>query len=172
VRYNALLRGILGALQAKVEGKSPNQLEESIRGVLDVYPFLLAGRREFLAGGTDPTAAASGFFPDITGNLTPKPGELFLVEQFVAYRNTSLAANEYIAFSPAFVGRTVPIGLLHYVMLAPPVGRFVAGDLGSSFAARPFVLVPGDIPGAWVDAVNIAVGTELALSMTFVRCEI
>ena len=171
-RFNAYLRGWLGLLDAKIDGRSPTEFEDALRGVLDAFPFVHAARREVQQGGATITPAVPGFYTDTTANLTPGPGEILLVDRMTVFSETPLAAATGLIISPGFTARTTPLGLFTRLLHSGFANRFTVGQCPYAVSTVPFVLVPGDIAGVWAAEATLPANYDLILSTSFVRCQI
>lgn len=168
-RFNAHLRGLLGLLQAKVEGRTPDQFEQSLRGTFDSWPFLFANQAESLRLVT----VGSGVEGIFTQAAAP-PGEIWLVEHCMWRLANGTGANGTLAaaeeLGAAMTLMTSNGGFLHLLGDAGQV--FLAGSIPVGYASRPFVLMPGDTLG-WQLWRAVTAGNFVAwIDLRFVRCAI
>jgi len=176
MRFNTYLRGLLGLLNAKVEGRAPSEILDAISGNLDCYPFLFAQRREISTFSTAPIGSASeGSVQWNAAVLNPvvPPGEIWLCERYTIWLNVVLPAGEEVTFSPTYLARSQSSGLITIVQVGPSsraLGLPTYMTMTSSEA--PFVLLPGDEPAIFVERIVSPLTLALVGSLAFVRCQI
>lgn len=159
-RFNTYLRGLLGLLDAKVEGKAPSVFLDELRLTLNALPFLYAQRRTVLVGATD-NVTLGGWWPSSGNAIRVPPGEVWYVEHanVIFGHSVPLVAGDHIAASPAYQTRTDVLGLLTEIAMENSVYGEFGGVTSPSFtASRPFLMLPGDVYGAWVNDCTPAAG--------------
>jgi hypothetical protein len=154
-RFNRTPRGLLGLLDAKVGGQTPQEIAAEVRAVVDAFPLFHAQIREAMTGQTagNVTAGVNLF----TGGtlIGPPADELWWVEHFSVKCDTSVGAGNTVCIAPminsAISGSLVgaPIVLNSVRLLANQVGW-----LAAAAADRAFLMVPGDTLGTWVETVG------------------
>jgi hypothetical protein len=152
-RFNTYLRGWLGLLDAKVEGRAPEQFLDDVRGTLDTYPFLYSQRREFVTGATgNVLATLTGWYtPNGTGLRCPS-GEVWFVENYSVQVGvvTPLAAAQELRIVLGTQARQGTLGLFREVLIPTTEMLGIEADSPAWANLRPFVMLPGDEFGFWV----------------------
>jgi len=168
-RFNAYLKGWLGALDQKNTGEPPTSSEESIRGMLDALPFVYAGRVESTEAVTA-GSAVEGFF----GAVNVPQGEMWLVQHAAFSLANGTGANGTLAAAEEF-GASLTLGsqnLFGYWALQEPQNIFLAGSFPIGQARRPFVAMPGDVIGLFYWRV-VTVGNFVStVRIRFLRCQV
>lgn len=167
-RFNTYLRGFLGLLDAKVEGKAPAQFEDVVRSTLDAYPFLYAQQRRIQSDVTG-AVAGSNFYAG--GPLVVVPqDEIWLVECCYGFPSTLPGAAD-VQWCPAQRSLN-SAGNQRVKLLAPAY----IGAMGSSISDEhrswwPTIGLPGDVFGAEVLNNTAYVGT-MDINVDFVACKV
>jgi len=153
--FNRLPRGLLGLLDAKVGGQNPQELTDELRPVLEMFPFYHAQFRDALSGQTAGNAVV-GTNSLATGSLTGPPAdELWWVEHYAVKMDAGLAAGNGVILMPSMLsvsssgGPSIPILLNSARNVANQIGWIAAAA-----ADRPFLMIPGDVLGAWVEWIS------------------
>jgi hypothetical protein len=166
-RFNTYLRGLLGMLDAKVEGKAPSSFEDTVRVTLDALPFFYAQKRVIVIDDTDSVVSASGWWP--CTSLQVPPEEVWYIEHAAVSFGTAipLPAGAVINASPAYQLRTGALGLLTEIALPTVPFAYGTNTVPQFASMRPFVLAPGDRLGVWAHFVAGAPGAGV-LRMTYI----
>lgn len=171
--FNTFLRGFLGVLDAKVSGISPQNFEESMRPVMDVYPFIYAQRRQIAAFTTAALVTTDEGFRGSTttpDDIVPSD-EVWLVAQH-AYNTPLLLAAEEFQATPAYKTRSNLGGFTEDFMLNTPPPIALAGTRATCNATDPYILLPGDQVGVWVQRIVTAVSIVVTFKVQFVICKV
>jgi hypothetical protein len=159
--YNRYPLGLLGLLDAKVRGQTPNELGEITQPVVELGPFLLAQGAEVL---TDNTAA-------IAANVNLGAAAL-LTAPFSARANAVLGAATTVRFQPlhqtALAIGTATAGLF---TLAPGITA-TTGERPASSAKHPIIIAPGDQLGVLVTELILGVAFTMALHAKISRLRV
>lgn len=164
--FNRTPRGLLGLLDAKVQGRTPQELAEIVQPMLDMFPLWNAQLREAMSGQTA-AAVPVGITALANGTLTGPPAdELWYVEQYTVKMDASIAAGQHVVLSPALIARVSGAAAGIPITLAPPAP--IANQIGwiaSNTTQRPLLLIPGDVLGVWIDSVSGLATTVTGLAL-------
>jgi hypothetical protein len=168
--YNRYPLGLLGLLDAKVRGQTPNELGEITQPVVELGPFLLAQGAEVL---TDNTAAiAANVNLGAAALLTAPQDEVWYVHAFSARANAVLGAATTVRFQPlhqtALAIGTATAGLF---TLAPGITA-TTGERPASSAKHPIIIAPGDQLGVLVTELILGVAFTMALHAKISRLRV
>lgn len=156
--FNRYPVGLLGLLDAKVQGKTPRLLQETTQAGVELTPFLLEQGIESLNDLTANIGAVGRFF-GTNLNLVVPDQQLWYVHACSARPNAALAA-----------GTTYTVQVIHETALAngPSTqclyvrSEAQTGGVGTQpFAGNgpPFLMSPGDRIGAYF--AQVVVGTAI-----------
>jgi len=166
---NTYPRGLLGLLDAKTSGRTPEALGDQVSMILDVFPFYQAQRRETISGNTAAVAGGGAIFP--TSGFSVPQDEIWFVVGYNVVANAALAATEFLGFVPVHRSQNTA-GNTADVHLAPAL---VAGSTTpvqpASAAQRPFLAIAGDQLGAFIYHRAVYAGT-LRMDAMIVRIKI
>jgi hypothetical protein len=154
-------RGLLDLLGLKGFGDNPTELEDKVRGVVDLTQLYLGDQFVSLATGT-PNISANGFNVAADQVLTVPAGTYWLVSGFVCQRSVALAA----ATSCSVQLGVSRLGAVSAMPLAPDERVVLTGEtfsLGVCFNPGQLVLRPGDRLGCYTQ--KGLYGTPFPISM-------
>ena len=140
-------RGLLDLLGLKGFGDNPTELEDKVRGTVDLSQMYLADQFVSLATATA-NVSANGFNFAATTILTCPPGTLWFVSGFVAQRSVALAAATQVSVQLG-INR---LGAVSAMPLAPDERVVLTGEtfaLGVCFNPGQLVMRPGDSLGVY-----------------------
>jgi hypothetical protein len=142
-RFNTYLRGLLGLLDAKVQGKAPEQFDDTMRVTLGAEPFVYAQTRSTLTDATDANITIPGRYI-FNGTLVPAD-EVWLVKQAGWVLNDQMGATENFQASLGLLVRQGVLGIFADMPL--PCGQlpvFTNLDMPGGAVHGEFVMTPGD----------------------------
>lgn len=168
--YNTYLRGLLGLLDAKVGGRSPDSFEDSIRLTLDSLQFMLAQRRETLFIATA-AFSTTGFKTDAAAAAVVPSTEMWMFDNYAVNSGTALIAAEELLMYPAYRARS-NAGVNTTQILGQMDRVALALDLPISTNWRPFILLPGDILGVYAQRAVTAATFTVNMMASFIRVSI
>lgn len=170
--FNRYPLGLLGLLDAKVRGRTPNELGDVTLPTLDITDFLLAQGVEVLNDDTAAIAVVGRHF-GAAARLTVPNDEIWYCHAGSA-RPTGvlLAATTYthvcIHETTLAVG-TSPIGNF-------AVGDTVTGTVGQRAMAgnqnKPWIMAPGDRFGLFASTVTLGTAAAFELFLRFTRLRV
>lgn len=143
---NTYPRGLLGLLNAKTGGRTPQDVTETVQTVLDIFPFYAAQMRETVSANSLAIAGTGAIFPT-TGFAVPND-EIWLVLGYSAAMNGVLAVAEFLGFT--LIRRSLNnAGNSADLILTPQLTTgLTTGLLPQASAQSPFLMIPGDQLGA------------------------
>lgn len=166
---NRFPRGLLGLLDAKTNGKTPEGLGDLVAPVLDVFPHYIAAMREAQTD-TSGAIAGTGLVFGTNGRLTCPSDQIWYVDQFQVRTSVALGAGEIVGMVPVQRSPNI-IGTNSDFDLAPPVTAGLVGTLARNSARAPFWVLPGDFLGALLYERTNYAGT-VRLDIQFSRLQI
>lgn len=160
--FNKYPLGLLGLLDAKVRGRTPNILTDETQAGIDLVPFLLEQNAESLNDLTAVPGAVGRFF-GTNATLTVPDQQLWWVHNFSCRPDGVLAA-----------GTTQAVRCVHETSLAAgvlTVNLLVRSDEAVGTAgvqpftgtASPFLMGPGDRLGVFIS--TLVLGTARAVQL-------
>lgn len=161
-RFDRYARGLLSLLDSKGQGRTPQLIEEAIRGGLDLTDFYAAAIREVITGTAGATAGAldKGWNPATnSGTLLVPQDELWLMESFTATGGANLAAGTTYRGLAAAALDVAGLGLFS---LADSPTQFTVGERMFYSSHRRVLLLPGMAPGVWCN--HFIAGTAQAVT--------
>lgn len=152
--FNRIPRGLLGLLDAKVRGQSPQVLRDELQLTLDGFGFYFAGAAELQAGQTLIPVTEGPITFQNNALIVPND-ELWWVDTFSVGANSILGAGATLNLSPMVrVAAAAGIQLTDQ-LLAPPGPSFGQGSRPVWPAERSFWALPADALGAWIHAHDV-----------------
>lgn len=136
---NRVPAGLLGLLDVKSMGATPNRIEQRIRPIVDMQPYWSAQGRQFVAN-TPGTVSVNNVGIFISNQLVVPAGKCWLVESHMAFAST-LGAGATLAFAATIFGPNN-----QYIIAAPLTSTYATGNQPMScleFGGRAFVALPG-----------------------------
>lgn len=136
---NRVPAGLLGLLDIKSMGATPNRIEQRIRPIVDLQRFWSAQGRQFKFN-TPGTVSVNNVGIFISNELVVPPGKAWLVESHMAFAST-LGAGAQLAFAATIFGPNN-----QYIMAAPLTNTYAVGNQPMSslnFDGNIFVALPG-----------------------------
>lgn len=146
--FNRYPVGLLGLLDAKVQGKTPNELAQYTYPVLELAAFLLEQGQESLNDLTANIGAVGRFF-GTNGNLVVPDNEIWWVHSVSARPNAALAAGTTYTVVPV---HETALALGPSIQCLYPRAEPQTGTVGQqpfSGNSTPFLCSPGDRLGAY-----------------------
>lgn len=170
--FNRYPLGLLGLLDAKVRGQTPNELADVTQPVLELERYLLEQQIEVVTDTTAVVAAVGRVF-GAAATLTVPQDELWFVHQYAVRPQGAYAAGTTYRFAGMYEANravgTVSVG--SFVVTETIQGttgeRPTAGNLN-----QPFLAGPGDRLGAWFSTVTLGTSVEHQLIAKFTRLRI
>lgn len=156
--FNRYPVGLLGLLDAKVRGQTPNELEQYTCASVELTPWLLESGQECLNDETANIGAVGRFF-GANGNLTVPNDQIWWVHAFSARPNAALAAGTTYTLQPVHE-TALSAGPIAQCLF--PRGASASGTTAAQpFAAsdEPFLASPGDRLGVYF--AQVVVGTAI-----------
>jgi len=171
--FNTNLRGFLGLLDAKVQGRAPENFLENVQPTLDAFDFLYAARRRVLQidCGLSSTAG-EGFWPGLGGLSQVPQDELWYVDRITTFINSPLLAAEELLYYPAVNYRTTLAFTGHTVLAQPRDRVSVAGDVPRNPSDRPYLGLPGDVFGVWIEHIVTAATINILIELQLLQLKI
>jgi len=143
--FNRRARGLLGLLDAKTGGQTPQELIEALHTTVDAWPLYYAEMRTHISG-TTPGPLGVGYSGFTVGDSMTVPNdEIWRVFHYAVQVNTVLGAGQNVLVVPSALLAVDSGTPLRSVTLTS--NRFLAtitGQLATSCADVPFTLLPGD----------------------------
>lgn len=171
--FNRYPLGLLGLLDAKVQGKTPSELADFTQATIDIERYLLEQQIEVITDTTAVVAAVGRVF-GAAGTLTVPQGELWVVHQYAVRPQGAYAAGTTYRFAGMYEANRA-VGTVS-------VGSFVVTDtIEGTVGERPtagnnpqdyFIAGPGDRMGAWFSTVVLGTSIEHQLVCKFTRLSI
>lgn len=170
--FNRYPLGLLGLLDAKVQGKTPSELADFTQATLDIERYLLEQAIEVLTDTTAVVAAVGRVF-GAAGTLTVPQDQLWVVHQYAVRPQGAYAAGTTYRFAGMYEANRA-VGTVS-------VGSFVVTDtIQGTAGERPtagnspesFIAGPGDRLGAWFSTVVLGTSIEHQLVAKFTRLSI
>lgn len=174
-RFNRYLRGLLGFLDGKVGGLTPAEFADFLQPTLDSYPFLHAQQRELVRGGSAGIGTGGEGFDPIAALLVPQD-EVWLVDWACAYMpgGVFVGAADQLTMQPAVTMRSAGAATSGMIVLGNmPWQDPALAWCPHSTSIRPYIALPNDQFGIWVDIIQLAAGTvQPNLDLLIVRCKV
>lgn len=145
---NTYPRGLLGLLNAKTGGRTPQDVTETVQMILDIAPFYTAQMRQTVSSNSGPIAGVGAIFP-LAGFAVPND-QVWLVQAYSAVMNGALAAAEFLGFT--LIRRSLnSAGNTADLILTPQmVSGVTTGLIANASCQLPFLMIPGDQLGAQI----------------------
>jgi hypothetical protein len=169
--FNRYPAGLLGLLDAKVRGQTPNELAQVTYPTVDITQFLLAQGAEAVNDLTAAIGAVGRFFGTALSLVVPND-ELWYVHACATRPSAALGAATSYQFK-----------VIHDTALAlgaSPQCLFVRSDTASGTTAgqpfagngKPFIMSPGDRLGVFVESGPFGVPATFQVHGLFTRLRI
>lgn len=159
--YNRYPLGLLGLLDAKVRGETPNELASFTQATIDLSQYLLAQSAEVVVDDTAAVAANTNF--GLNGTLTVPQDEIWFVHAYSIRTLAALAAGTTIRVWPllstALASGTATAGLF---VLGEKLTATV-GERPATATSKPFIAAPGDRLGLLVTELVVGAAPAFAL---------
>lgn len=168
--YNRYPQGLLGLLDAKVRGQTPNEITDYTQASIELAPFLLQQMSEVVTETTGVLAATGRAF-GANGTLTVPQDEAWYVLDFGVRPSAILAAGVTTRFwgmlDTTLATGTVSVGTFPQT----GIGSGTVGERPYTGPAAPFLASPGDQLGVWIESVTGA-GFTAQLMAKFARLRV
>ncbi len=170
--FNRYPLGLLGLLDAKIQGRTPSELSDFTQATIDIERYLLEQAIEVVTDTTAVVAAVGRVF-GVAAVLTVPQDELWYVHQYAVRPQGAYAAATTYRFAGMYEANRA-VGTVS-------VGSFVVTDtIQGTTSERPtagnspegFIAGPGDRLGAWFSTVTLGTSIEHQLLAKFTRLRV
>lgn len=169
--YNRYPVGLLGLLDAKIRGFTPNELADVTYATLDITQFLLQQNTE---AANDLTAAigAVGRFFGANLTLVVPNDEIWFVHAVMTRPSAVLGAGTtyrfFVCQDTALAAGVSP----QCLFMRSDKGSGTTGEQPTTWTGRPFLMAPGDRIGVFVEAGVFGVPATFQTHALFSRLRI
>lgn len=170
--FNRYPLGLLGLLDAKVRGQTPNELSDFTQATLDVERYLLEQSIEVITDTTAVVTAVGRVF-GAAGTLQVPQDELWFVHQYAVRPQGAYAAGTTYRFAGMYEANravgTVSVGsFICTETIQGTTGERPAAGNGNKY----FLAGPGDRLGMWFSTVTLGTAVEHQLIAKFTRLRV
>lgn len=169
--YNKYPLGLLGLLDAKIQGKTPNELAQFTQPTLDLAQFLLEQGAEVRIDDTA-AVAANALVLGAASTLRVPEDEIWYVHAFTARPTADLLAGTTYEYTGA-QKTTLAVGTFNAGQFArTSTATATAGFRTLAGNGRPFLMAPGDELGLWVTRTVLGTAATFSLFAKFSRLRV
>lgn len=169
--YNRYPEGLLGLLDAKTRGQTPNELSDFTQATLELAPFLLEQGKEAVNDLTAAIGAVGRFFGANLSLVVPND-EIWYMDAVMARPSGALGAGTtyrfYVCHDTALATGVSP----QCLFMRSAQGAGTTGEQPAAQTGAPFIMGPGDRIGVFVEAGVFGVPATFQIHGLFTRLRI